>query len=791
MSLRTLAVGSSRKFLLRWVACAALLPAAANAQGAGYWHTSGSTILDSNNKQVRIAGVNWYGFETGTATVSGLTVQDYKSILTTIKTEGFNSIRIPLSSQVIETPGTDLAINYSNGAGPINTDLKGLNSLQVLDKIVDYAGALGLKIILDHHRSDAGASAEGNGLWYTAAYPESAWIADWVALANRYAGNPAVIGFDLHNEPHLAGSAGACWDCGGASDWHLAAERAGNAVLGVNPNLLIFVEGVNNYGSDWTWWGGNLEGVAKSPVVLSVANRLVYSAHDYGPSESSQPWFNSSTTYASLVAQWNKSWAYISEEKIAPVWIGEFGTTNNASDLQSAVPGSQGQWFQSFMQFLGANENLSWSYWALNGEDSYGLLDFNYDPTPVSATKQAMLAAVQMPLTTASTLPAAPTGLTATALSVSQVALKWTPIAASGATYNVYFGTTSGSTATLLASGLTSASYQANNLNCCTLYYFTVKAVFGGNMSAASAQVSARTSTPPAPAAPTGLNAVAASTTLINLGWVASATVGVAYTVYSGTSSSSQTNVVASGITATSAAVSGLTPSTKYYFEVKATNQGGTSAASNVASATTKAPTVPVAPSALTAKPVSATEIDLSWTASASTGVTYNVYGSTTPGGTGSLLGSGNASTTFQATGLKASTTYYFTVRAVSSGLISSASNSASATTPAPTQVACHVAYNASDDWGTGFVAAISITNTGTAALTSWKLAWTYSGNQQVTQSWDGSFTQTGEALTLTNASYNGTIAPNATSTGIGFQATYTGKNVAPTVFYLNGVACK
>jgi aryl-phospho-beta-D-glucosidase BglC (GH1 family) len=88
---------------------------------------------------------------------------------------------------------------------PINADLRGLNSLQVLDRIVAYAGSIGLKIILDHHRSEAGNSAEANGLWYTAAYPESAWIADWVALARRYAGNATVIGFDLHNEPRPRG----------------------------------------------------------------------------------------------------------------------------------------------------------------------------------------------------------------------------------------------------------------------------------------------------------------------------------------------------------------------------------------------------------------------------------------------------------------------------------------------------------------------------------------------------------------------------------------------------------
>jgi endoglucanase len=55
------------------------------APGAGYWHTSGSKILDSNNQQVRIAGINWYGFETTDEVVHGLTSQDYKTILDTIK----------------------------------------------------------------------------------------------------------------------------------------------------------------------------------------------------------------------------------------------------------------------------------------------------------------------------------------------------------------------------------------------------------------------------------------------------------------------------------------------------------------------------------------------------------------------------------------------------------------------------------------------------------------------------------------------------------------------------------
>jgi endoglucanase len=149
------------------------------AQGTGYWHTSGNEILDSTNKVVRIAGINWSGFETTSEVVHGLYAQDYKYILDGIKSNGYNTVRLPYSNQMVETPIVPSEISFSNASGAINADLEGLNSLQILDRIVDYAGEIGLRIILDNHRSEAGETAEANGLWYTDAYPESARISDW------------------------------------------------------------------------------------------------------------------------------------------------------------------------------------------------------------------------------------------------------------------------------------------------------------------------------------------------------------------------------------------------------------------------------------------------------------------------------------------------------------------------------------------------------------------------------------------------------------------------------------
>ena len=385
---------------------------AARAQdGADYWHTKGSTIIDSYGETIRLHGINWYGFETTNLVAGGLYAQDYKTIVQAIKSNGYNVIRLPFSNQLVESDPLPASgqVAFSNSAGAINTDLTGLHSLEIMDKIIDYAATLGLHVILDNHRSEAGNSAEDSGLWYTDAYPESSWLADWATLTERYLNTPAVIGVDLRNEPHNAYSGGSCWtgDTNSSADgcpssdtlhnWPAAATRAAARIQAINPYLLIFVEGVDEYDNNYYWNGGQLRGVATNPITLSKPNRLVYSAHDYGPVEYQQPWFTSTETSADLDTLWNQTWGYISTAGTAPVWIGEFGTTNVASDITNTTDGSQGQWFSSLVSYLSSHPSISWTYWALNGVDRYGLLDSNYDPTPASSTKQQMLSTIQKP----------------------------------------------------------------------------------------------------------------------------------------------------------------------------------------------------------------------------------------------------------------------------------------------------------------------------------------------------------------------------------------------------------
>jgi hypothetical protein len=109
------------------------------------------------------------------------------------------------------------------------------------------------------------------------------------------------------------------------------------------------------------------------------------------------------------------------------------------------------------------------------------------------------------------------------------------------------------------------------------------------------------------------------------------------------------------------------------------------------------------------------------------------------------------------------------------------------AATQASAAVVCQVGYTV-NQWSTGFTAAVTITNTGTA-ITSWTLAYSYSGNQALTQGWSGNWSQSGQNITVTNASWNGSLATGA-ATSIGANFSYSGTNTAPTAFTLNGVAC-
>ena len=315
--------------------------------------TDGGRIVDAEGTTVVLRGVSWFGMETETRAPHGLWARDWQELLVQIRAAGFTTIRLPFSVQGLQATTTS-SIDPSLGA---NAELVGRTPLEVMDAIVDGAGQLGLMVLLDSHRLDETRIPE---LWYGDGVTEQEWIDTWTMLAARYRDRPWVIGADLKNEPHGA----ATWGSGDpATDWRLAAERAGDAILAVHPDWLIVVEGVEGpvpgQQLEGHWWGGNLEAARTHPVRLSRPEQLVYSVHEYGPGVWPQPWFDEPDVAAELVRRWAIGFDWLVAEDIAPVIVGEFGGRQVGDDT------AEGRWQQQLVDHLAAT-GISWIHWSWN-----------------------------------------------------------------------------------------------------------------------------------------------------------------------------------------------------------------------------------------------------------------------------------------------------------------------------------------------------------------------------------------------------------------------------------------
>jgi cellulase/cellobiase CelA1 len=208
--------------------------------------------------------------------------------------------------------------------------------------------------------------------------------------------------------------------------------------------------------------------------------------------------------------------------------------------------------------------------------------------------------------------------------------------------------------------------------------------------------------------------------------------------------------------------------------------------------------TPPTTPGTPTASNVTSSGASLTWTASTDTGGSglagYNVM--RRQGTTDTLL---VQTTTNSATltGLAASTQFVVVVRARDgAGNLSTASNAVTFTTMAGGGGTgpCKVVFSVSN-WGpgpNGFTANAVITNTGTAAINGWTLAFSFPAGQQITPpGWSATWAQSGANMTATNLDWNRTLAAGTGSTTIGFNGTFPGTtNTVPTAFTINGTAC-
>ena len=198
------------------------------------------------------------------------------------------------------------------------------------------------------------------------------------------------------------------------------------------------------------------------------------------------------------------------------------------------------------------------------------------------------------------------------------------------------------------------------------------------------------------------------------------------------------------------------------------------------------------APGAPSASNVTDTQATVSWAPSSGGQVDkYEVYRQF--GTTSELLGT-STSDSFTAMNLGPGTAYTLNVVAVDQkGHQSVPSAPVRFTTGTPAHSTCAVTYDVSDGWGSGFVANLTITNTGPNAINGWTLAFSFpSSTESVTTSnWNGNWTWSGTNVQATNLSWNGGLAPDSGNTvSLGFVANQNGAYPSPASFTLNGTVC-
>nr|MDT0661209.1 cellulose binding domain-containing protein [Micromonospora sp. DSM 115978] len=320
-----------------------------------------------------------------------------------------------------------------------------------------------------------------------------------------------------------------------------------------------------------------------------------------------------------------------------------------------------------------------------------------------------------------------------------------------------------------------------------------VLVVLGGAGGAPAQAAQADTEPPGVPGA---IEVAEISETRVRLTWTASTdNVGVSrYEVYQ-----YFTDIAILHTTPTnSITFTGLAASRTYTFQVRAFDAAGNGSASGPSLRLTmppgddQAPTVPGRP---TVTSLDETTVTLTWPRSTDnvyvalyevlriddTGTTVVAYAPQHPP-TGPTARVGN---------LSPGTTYRFAVRARDdAGNYSAASEAVTVTTAGGPAARCAISYRIAAEWSGAFQAEVRVRNTGSVATDGWTLTWSFAGGQRIQYLWGGVLAgQAAGAVTIRNASWNGSIAPGGEA-WFGFVASRPGSNAAPTAFQLNGEEC-
>lgn len=313
----------------RWlmVACCWLMVSTASAQ-LDRIRVSGNQFVNAAGKSVVFRGLN----ASDPAKLSNDKHWD-KSYFEEIKNWGATLVRIPVHPMHWRTLGTE-------------------KYLALLDEGVQWAGELGLYVIIDWHSIGNLREARFTRASYNTTFTET--LEFWKTIAHHYKNNTTVAFFELFNEPTLDhGALGTCtW-----AQWKTMMEEMITLIRSHDAEAIPLVAGFN--------WAYDLTDVKNNPI---AAEEIAYVSHPY-PMKREKPW----------EPQWTTDWGFVAKKY--PVFLTEIGFCG-PDDKGAHIPViSDESYGEAITAYADAN-NISYTVWVFDPQWSPMLFsDWNYTPT--------------------------------------------------------------------------------------------------------------------------------------------------------------------------------------------------------------------------------------------------------------------------------------------------------------------------------------------------------------------------------------------------------------------------
>lgn len=339
-----------------WICLCACLLTTISASAEGFVHASGKKVLDTQGKELILRGYapsGWMIQEPYMMEMSGFTNSQHEikakiqSVIGKENTEefyrrwlkngfqeqdvklmaemGFNSIRLPMHYNLFTLPIEEEPVRGENTW--IDT------GFELVDSVLAWCKEYNMYLILDMHGAPGGQGKDSNisdydssklSLWESADNMDKL-EALWVKLAQRYANETNIAGYDLINEPNWkfdGGDDNGCGDCQNAMLWEYY-QRLIKSVREVDKNHMIILEG--------NCWCNSYSGL---PSIKSWDSNLCLQFHKY--------WSSNTQGAISFITN-------LRDSKDVPIWCGESGENSN-------------HWYADAIRLLEEN-GIGWAWW--------------------------------------------------------------------------------------------------------------------------------------------------------------------------------------------------------------------------------------------------------------------------------------------------------------------------------------------------------------------------------------------------------------------------------------------